>query len=782
MSIGTLGSAGDQFRDFLGGNQRDIGMGLQAILSNYANPAGNFIRLEDRSYGMFQLSSSEHQSIFDRDAQNQYAETWYAEYRAVLMLRAEALKKKLNRAYNRVLENAIYAPLRPGESWAPEANRDVNDISAVDPMQIFSGGTIAGPVIPTETFNDSTKFVHTKWFGPDDDRATGNAYQDLRTYINETYPLEDTDGDGDIIDWTGSGYDLNGESSGTGGGTQYYNLWDSGFMGGNQEYSLASPSGAWWDEIALEMNVPPSTLTTNFINTGNPSTTYYIQIPNGKTSQTGSVLNLLPDFIRAADVTFGDGSFTTAEKNAINSGNMVWKDVLGDGTRWSLNEGTKFYDPRAIPSQTLFPAGGFGAPDGPVTNMNMNTLLVGPSGSNQSQQDVSSVAVPAYQASFVDSWYEARGLQRREAQIEAAYQAYLDGEKAINDDKTAKGKTPWTYAQVMDQVFTSIDMVGGSGGPMPPGSPPPVPSGVPTTSSNAMGGLMPYGYYYFPSGGGFAIKNNPANDMYGIGNDYGNPYPGPYTAGTGTSDPGSVYSLIYDRLAMAGDPTNMPGGNSGSAALSGSLPPGANPAFPTAPAQPADTRDVAGGTNPSNLYTPIPVGAAEDNPNGQPNINAAAGVANLDDTTHQTPGHVKDIDDIGRLFVGRQWDYAPGFVTGGTAPAVAGTDKIAPVKYEAETISSHMMILPGWWYDASGATGDVKGKALVTLPPAIDGLAWQEIASQFGLGRIDDYVNSFLGGPFFHVGGGSDSLGIYDLDGSSTKYSIAVGFGMGIGG
>jgi len=48
-------------------------------------------------------------------------------------------------------------------------------------------------------------------------------------------------------------------------------------------------------------------------------------------------------------------------------------------------------------------------------------------------------------------------------------------------------------------------------------------------------------------------------------------------------------------------------------------------------------------------------------------------------------------------------------------------------------------------------------------------------------------VNTVLGGPFFHVGGGSDSRGIIDMDGSPAGYSMggpaySTGVGTGIGG
>jgi len=93
MSIGQLGTSGEQFRDFLGGGQRDVGSGLQAVLSSYANPNGNLVRLDGRSQGQFQLTNSEYQSVFDSDSQNTFAETWYSEYRAVLQLAQKPSKR-----------------------------------------------------------------------------------------------------------------------------------------------------------------------------------------------------------------------------------------------------------------------------------------------------------------------------------------------------------------------------------------------------------------------------------------------------------------------------------------------------------------------------------------------------------------------------------------------------------------------------------------------------------------------------------------------------------------
>lgn len=799
MAIGTLGSAGDQFRDFLGGSQHDIGQGLQAVLSSYANPDGNFIRLADRAGNMFQLNSSEYQSVFDHDAQNQYAETWYAEYRAVLLMRAEALKKKLSRAYTHILENSIYAPIRPNESYAPQANRDVNDIDASSPLNFYAGGTPQGPPTPTNAILDTNDYLHPDWFSGSSKKSAGNAYDDIRQYINQKYPLDDIDGDGNVVTYNqGSqstpafdgGYNIGAEQ---GTDATYYDLWGANHGTANV-YDLNSVSAGTpvWSDIALKMNVPPSTSTTHFVLTGSISNQYYIEIPPGQSSASPSVAALLPTTV-SSHFDLGGGKFSKTEATnlaGMGLGANIIETAPNSGV-YVLNSGTRFFDPRTIPSQQMFYAGSTADQNGPITGMNMNPLLVGPPGANLAEQDVMTAApgsFPAYQIGFVDSWYEARALQKREAQVEAAYQAYLDGMTNINNYKASKGKTPWTYEQVMDQVFTAIDTVGGSGAPgapLPPGSPPPVPSGTPT-KGNTFNGLMPYGYYYFPgpTPGTTAIKHTPVNDLYMAGSDYSPGTPiGTYAPGTGapTTDPGSVYRLIYDRLSMAADPSGMPGGNSGSAALSGSQPtPSGTISFPATP-QPAADRQVAGGANQSHLYLPIPVGAAEMAGTGQPNINYSQGTAGLTDTTNTVPGQItaNPMDVISKLFVGRQWDYSPGFDGRNT---VQGTVDVAPVKYEAETISTHLMVLPGWFYDASGSSGDVVGQALVTLPPAIDGLAWQRVASQFGLGRIDDYVNALMGGPFFQVGGGSDSLGIYDIDGSTTKYSIAVGFGMGIGG
>jgi hypothetical protein len=771
MSIGTLGSAGDQFRDFLGGGQHDIGQGLQSVLSNYANPDGNFIRLNDRSQGMFQLSTSEHQSVFDADAQNHYAETWYAEYRAILLLRAEALKKKLNRSYNRVLENAIYAPVRPGEAWAPEANRDVNDIDANDPLKFYSGAVIKGPPPPTDTEIPPDDFVHPEWFSGTSkySNGAGNAYDDLRSYINGKYPLDDTDGDGERITYNpGPGpagstaandgaYSVGGENNSM-SGSGYYDLWDQGVL------DLSNPSGTWWSEIQTEMNIPPSTSTQNFVTSNSAGDNYFIEIPPAQNSTNATIFGLLPTFIQANAT--GVGKFNATQKGILTGApyNVSGADFVDiGGGLYVLGPGTKFYDPVGIPTQAMFTSGGTYSdiPGAPNTGITLNPMLKGPPGGNVAAQDVSSgTSLPAYQTGFVDSWIEARALQKREAQIEAAYKAYTNG----NAKLTAAG-SKMTYEEIMDQVFTAVDSVGGSpGAPMPPGAPPPLPASTPTTG-NSLGGLMPYGNYYNPTPPTLAHPGLGTNPIYAVGVEY---------IDTANTDQASVYRLIYDRLALAADPNSI--NASGTAAFSGAQPPAVTPT--PAPATPGGYRDEVTDST-SHLYSPIPVGASELN-NGQPNINTVPGVAGLEDTTHLTPGFANSTAEISKLFVGRQWDYAPGYDQGSES-TIAGTDNVAPVKYEAETISVHLMVLPGWWYDASG-TGI--GTRTVTLSPPIEGFAWQIAASIGGLGRIDDGANTVLGGPFFQVGGGMDSLGLGpDLDGSPVTYSFpGTGAGAGIGG
>ncbi len=842
MAIGQLGSAGEQFRDFLGGGQQDIGLGLQSVLSNYADPSGNFIRLNDRSQGLYQLSSSEYGSVFDNDAQNQYSETWYREYRAVLLLRAEALKKKLNRAYTRVLENSIYAPLNPDEEWAPGANRDYNDISADSPTQIFedgSGGAIkinGEPVIPTDTTVDTTKYVHPEWFSGSTKYSTGeaNAYDDIRRYVNSkylaqkgaNYEFDDLDGDGRVYKYNpGTGgyegttaydgeYDTGSETEGA---AKYYDLWRDQAIDLTSSSSTNGVNSSWYTDIAIKMNVPPSTDTTNFVAQNPSGESYYIDLSAdiltgrpARTSKDASVRALLPQYIQTADAAVaaipaappapaepasagGDGLFTLTQKNALETfggsksvpSSYFSETAVGSGL-WYIDSTAKFYDPVGITNQDMFTSDKYFESTGTnsaIPGITLNPGLIRPASDYVTAADQAiqggAPVTPVYQAGFVDSWREARQLQKREAQVEAIYQAYKDGKKDIDISDAAKTPPRTTsYEEIMDQVFSQLDQIGGGGAPLPPGSPPSMPPGTPSTG-NMMDNIMAYSYYVMPDASNKfgEVVGKSINTTYQHGAAYLSPGQ-PQTKGA----EGSVYSIVYDRLAMAADPAGgVPG------APPNAPPPAPSPSTLPPPAVPGPGQFGSLGGS-SELFTPIPVGASESSGtgttagSGQPNINAGAdGVKTLNDTFFEIPNNATSLANVSKLFVGRQWDYVPGHTNNGQNT----TDGAGAVKYDAETISSHLMIIPGWFYDASG---DVVGNALVTLTPAIDGLLWQKLASKFGLGRVDDYANTLLGGPFFHVGGGSDSQGtspISDFDGDKKYGNVIVsppGIGMGLGG
>jgi hypothetical protein len=803
MSIGSLGSSGEQFRDFLGGSQRDIGQGLQDVLSTYGNPSGNFNRLNDRSRGLFQLNNAEYQNVYDNDSQNSYAESWYQEYRAVLNLRAETLKKKLNRSYTQVLERSMYAPLRPNDKWVPEANRDMNDISASDPLQL--PGTVVGdPVIPPNILIDDTLYAHTDWFGSTATKgSTGDPYQDIRRYLNSKYPLSDMDGDGE--GWTWNDGSTQYESSDNSGPAQYYDLWaaNAGGFGspiplGNYDITNnAYLTTNWFQKgVASEMNVPPSTSTNNFVLTDPAGDNYYAEIPTGM--EANDLVGLLPASLLGAPA---DGYAIPA--SSVPGGSQIqtrvygWKNTSsgvmqtsnttgtppGGAGPWvqyvMVTEGTRVYDPRGNVNQNLFtPSAPFNGPAGAInTGISINTQLAVPppppllagAPNNMAEADlVDGTAIPPYQKDFVDSWMEARAVQHREAQVEAGVSAYIDGSTALAASGNPQANS-MSYAEMMDNVFSSLDSLGSgiggiSGGgtsPVgPPGGggsvtfPPQVPSGG---GALDLSSTMPYGHHIIPTPVGFSISGS-VNTMYEHGREYG---------GVNTADTGSIYGIIYQRLAFAAtDPFSGPTAASGSAGLSGSIAASTPPVPAPPPAGGVGQQGSVGGTN--NLYTPIPVGAAENSDDAQPNINNAAGVGNLNDTMFEIPSQATSIDNISKLFVGRQWDYVPG-VDGVGAGAV---------KYEADTISAHMMTLPGWYGGTADNTPGPSGP-LLTMSPPIEGFALQSAASAANWGKIDDAINFALGGSFLRVGGGSDSSGFPDIDGSTTKYNVGVGFGMG---
>lgn len=809
MSIGQLGSSGEQFRDFLGGGQRDIGRGLQAVLSSYANPEGNFVRLDNRSQGMFQLTNSEYQSVFDQDAQNSFAETWYSEYRVVLQLRAEALKKKLNRAYTKVLENSIYAPLRPNEDWAPGANRDFNDIDADSPTKMYSDGSGSGttgidgaPVIPSGTLEEiPTEYAHPDWFSGTDPLSTGEPYDDIRRYMAEKLLdqdggnayFSDIDQDGQKIYFrdpdpanTGDAfYDVGAEG---GGNSQYYNLWNAGgglgTPGLDTAYSLSSlswsPSSGYsnarYSEIAQKMNVPPSTDTTNFVAEGNkPSgaaknNTYFISIPPSQDSR--DVWQFLPSFAQGTSGVFTAAQRTTAESNGVPSGNFVPVAPATTPATFVLAAGTTFYDPQGAINQSMFvtspniPAPGNGVAS-PSTNI-LNPKLVGPETSPAETppkpfQDLeASPSNPVYHQGFIDSWMEARQVEKREAAVEAAYRAYVDG-KAISD----ASPNPLTYEEIMDTVFSSLDTYDIDMGSIPGGGPT-LPAGA-EVSKNKLNGVLPYGYYSPTVAGG--TPHTSVNPIFNVGGAY---------LGPGANAGNSLYQTVYNAVSVLADPSSVDTGGAASGAIGGAIPAGTPPV--TGPAPPGQSYETLGGS--SELFSPIPIGAAQNTDGtGQTDVDSDAGSGNLESTLYQVPGFITGIDQVSKLFVGRQWDYVPGHVPNSGQNT---TDGVGAVRYAAETQSTHVHAGMGW-YDADK---DNAGQILLTMTPAIEGLVIQNIYDNIGVGMFDEQIQNgtwtsgfgAMGGPFFQVAGGEESVGFGIDIGGEDEYSWTSGGGIQIGG
>lgn len=125
MSIGFLeAGTGRKSTDPVSGSQVDIS--LQSVLSKYDTIKTDVSRLVDNArYNTFEITGKQHYNTYSNDTLNGWAENWYAEYRAVLGLRADALQKKLQSAYNRVLEKSTYAEMAPNAEsvFAPYANR-----------------------------------------------------------------------------------------------------------------------------------------------------------------------------------------------------------------------------------------------------------------------------------------------------------------------------------------------------------------------------------------------------------------------------------------------------------------------------------------------------------------------------------------------------------------------------------------------------------------------------------------------------------------------------------
>lgn len=758
MSIGTLGQGGERFRDFLSGGQKDLGTGLQNVLSSYQDPSGNFGRLNNRSRGMFELNNTEFNTFEKADSHNQWAEKWYLEYRAVLQMRADALKKKLSRAYTKVLERAIYAPMDPGTVWAPEANRDQNDIRADDPSQIFQGTTAQAGSLPPTLPPPIPSFSHAEWFSgtgglgaPGGASSSGNAYDDIRRYINFKAPLVDLDGDGETIEWDD-------------GASQYVNR-DTTNRG---SYGDLKNNSAF-NDAKFENNLGPSVPIANFVASGGG---YYITI--AAQGEIAALNGPGPNFSwpdggtpAGADTghTFTEGfssSTTFAFVGTQPTSGGPWTEYVYFGA------GTKAYDPSTAPTsgeEGLFSgADTFPAPaNNVVGGIVLNPKLTDPNTVNVSVDDASQLQNPQHpnltadQKGFVDSWEEARSLQRREAQIEAAYTAYQEGSARM----AACGVT-MTYYKKMDMVFTGLDGLfppgGGLGGGFPGGG-----STNPPGLSNAGGAgtpydsIVPYGYYLKdPTAGLGGPYSGTTNPIYGFGRAH-NPTPG-------KEDSPSVYTAVWDQLQQA------------AAAGSGKITPPSGTTLPTGPSattgggnSPAPvTRAYATNDTGSGLYTPTPYGAADQGAAGGLDMSQP-----LEDTLNQAQAQAQAISDISNFFLGRQWDKVPGATDQGSGKI----DGQGAVIYEAETIASHVLPLPGWY---GGITDLLVGSALLTLTPPIDGLAVQNFAAGLNWGKLDDAIKTALGGSFLRVGGASDASGPIDLDFNRTnKYNVAVGIGAG---
>ncbi len=170
MSIGFIGGGVGSKKSvdvFNGNASAQIDVSMQNVLSRYDVSRTDLDRLVDSAQnGTFDITSKQHYGMFQKDSVNGWAETWYAEYRAVLALRADALQKKLQASYNRVLERSAYAEIKEDNKsiFAPYANRTFSgaDVSYKMPVAAVLmsdiGNVAAGPTPPpvptaTPTYN-----------------------------------------------------------------------------------------------------------------------------------------------------------------------------------------------------------------------------------------------------------------------------------------------------------------------------------------------------------------------------------------------------------------------------------------------------------------------------------------------------------------------------------------------------------------------------------------------------------------------------------------------------
>ena len=132
MSIGFISSGTTQrtVDIYSGGGNRSVDISLQNVLNRFDKVKTDLDRLVDQAQrGTYDITSRQHYNSYNKESINGWSENWYAEYRAVLALRSDALQKKLQSAYNRVLERSAYAEMAPDREsvFAPYANRTFKD-------------------------------------------------------------------------------------------------------------------------------------------------------------------------------------------------------------------------------------------------------------------------------------------------------------------------------------------------------------------------------------------------------------------------------------------------------------------------------------------------------------------------------------------------------------------------------------------------------------------------------------------------------------------------------
>lgn len=190
MSIGFIGSGTIQRTSdiFTGGGSKNVSLSLQNVLTKYDRIKTDLDRLVDQSQrGTYDITSRQHYNSYNKESVNGWSETWYSEYRAILALRADALQKKLQAAYNRVLDKSIYAEMKADQDsiFAPYANRTKNDLSAntLNNKMRISNILVADQAITTTNPTDPTTPYTPIW------GLTG-VYGEIMDYLNaDTDPL-----------------------------------------------------------------------------------------------------------------------------------------------------------------------------------------------------------------------------------------------------------------------------------------------------------------------------------------------------------------------------------------------------------------------------------------------------------------------------------------------------------------------------------------------------------------------------------------------------------------